>query len=298
MDKLRAIQTFVRIVETGSLTAAADALETSGPSVVRQLASLERQLGVRLLNRTTRRMALTDEGREYLAQCRRLLADLEATEATLTARHTEPRGRLRITSSVLFGRLHVAPVVIAFLQRYPQVNIELVLLNHVVDLVEEGLDLAVRLAPLPDSSLVSVAVGNTSRVLCASPAYLRRNGTPRTPEDLARHRAVGSPVAQTSVWRFRRQGRIAKAEVPTVLATNQIDVAIQGCVDGLGCGIFMRYQVDALVKAGKLKLLFPDVEPERVPVHLVYPNARLLSANVRSFVDWATPRLRKALRES
>jgi len=297
VDKLRAIQTFVRIVETGSLTAAADALDTSGPSVVRQLAALERQLGVRLLNRTTRRIALTDEGREYLAQCRRLLADLQATEATLTARHTEPRGRLRITSSVLFGRLHVAPVVIAFLQRYPQVKVELVLLNHVVDLVEEGLDLAIRLAPLPDSSLVSVALGTTSRVLCASPAYLRKHGTPRAPDDLARHRAVGSPAAQTTVWRFRRQGRIAKVELPTVLATNQIDVAIQGCVDGLGCGVFMRYQVDALLKAGKLRLLFPDVEPERVPVHLVYPHARLLSANVRSFVDWAAPRLRKALRD-
>lgn len=169
MDKLRAIQTFVRIVEAGSLTAAADALDTSAPSVVRQLAGLERQLGVRLLNRTTRRMALTDEGREYLQQCRRLLSDLEATEAALSARRSEPRGRLRITSSVLFGRLHVAPLVIGFLRRYPQVAAELVLLNHVVDLVEEGMDLAVRLAPLPDSSLVSVAVGHTSRVLCASP---------------------------------------------------------------------------------------------------------------------------------
>jgi len=298
MDKLRAIQTFIRIVEAGSLTAAADALGTSAPSVVRQLANLERQLGVRLLNRTTRRIALTDEGREYLEQCRRLLADLETTEAALSARRSEPRGRLRITSSVLFGRLHVAPLVIGFLRRYPQVAVELVLLNHVVDLVEEGLDLAVRLAPLPDSSLVSVAVGHTSRVLCASPAYLRKHGTPRSVEDLARHRAVGSPGAQTSLWRFRRQGRTVKAEVPTVLATNQIDVAIQGCVDGLGCGIFMRYQVEALLKTGKLRLLFSDVEPEVVPVHLVYPHARLLSANVRSFVDWAAPRLRKALRES
>ena len=176
----RAMESFVRIVERGSLTAAGEALRKSLPSMVRTLAALEAELGVRLLNRTTRRISLTDEGREFLEHCRRVLAEVDDAQAALSARRIEPRGRLRVTASVMFGRLHVTPVVTSFITRYPAVQTELLLLDRSVDLVEEGVDVAVRIGRLPDSSLVAIPVGAVQRVLCASPAYLKRAGVPKS----------------------------------------------------------------------------------------------------------------------
>jgi DNA-binding transcriptional LysR family regulator len=294
MDKLRAMATFVRIVDAGSLTGAAQALGASLPSVVRTLAALEAALGVRLLHRTTRRLSLTDEGREYLERARRVLADVDDAEAALSARRAAPRGRLRLTASVMFGRLHVAPIVTEFLARHPAVAIELLLLDRVVDLVEEGIDAGVRIAQLPDSSLIAIPVGETRRVVCASPAYLRKAGTPRTPAALAGHRAiVFSGLGVAPEWSFGDPPM--RVSVQTVFATNQIDAALDACIAGAGCGRFLGYQIEAAVRAGKLRRLLADVEPAPVPIHLVYPHARLLSANVRAFVDFAVPRLRRAL---
>ena len=294
MDKLRAMLTFVRIVEDGSLTAAADSLRTSPPTVVRALAALERSIGVRLLNRTTRRLSLTDEGRDYYERCRRVLAEVEQAEAALSARRVVPKGRLRITASVLFGRLRVAPIVAEFLQRHPGVEVELLLLDRVVDLVEEGIDVAVRIAHLPESSLVALAVGETRRLICASPAYLRRAGVPAAPGELAQHRCIGFTGLSSGVeWTVGRR-RSERVRVRPVLITNQVDAAVDACVRGLGCGQFLCYQVQALLDAGKLRRILQEHEPEALPIHVVYPHARLLSSNVRAFLDFAVPRLRKA----
>jgi len=296
MDKLRAMDTFVRIVEGGSLTAAADALRTSLPSVVRQLAALEAALDVRLLNRTTRRLALTDEGREYYERAKRLLADVEEAEAALSARRVEPRGRLRVTASVLFGRLHVAPAVNAFVAKHPGVRVELVLLDRPVDLIEEGLDVGIRIGTLPDSSLVAVPVGATGRVVCASPGYLRRHGRPASPEDLARHRSVGfTGLAPDHEWLFRDGGRPRRVRMEPVVASNQIDVALGACLDGLGLGQFLGYQVQAGLASKRLVRVLAAYEPDGVPVQVIYPGARRMSANVRALVDWLAPRLRQAL---
>ena len=290
MDKLRAMQTFVRIVERGSLTAAADAMKSSLPAVVRALAALEAALDVRLLNRTTRRMALTDEGREYYERCRRLLDEVDDAEAALRARRTAPRGRLRITAPVMFGRLHVAPVANAFVARHTAVQLELVLLDRVVDLLEEGIDIAVRIAHLPDSSLVAIGVGGTRRVVCASPAYLRRAGTPRSPAELAGHRCVSfGGLGPDHEWHFERE-RVA---VRAVLASNQIDAALDACVAGVGVGRFLCYQVQRHLDTGRLERVLAEFEPQPLPIHVIYPHSRLLSANLRAFVDWAVPRLRK-----
>jgi DNA-binding transcriptional LysR family regulator len=284
MDKLRAIQTFVRIVERGSLTAAAEAMHASLPSVVRSLAALEGSLAVRLLNRTTRRIALTDEGREYYERCKRVLAEVDEAEAALSARRSAPKGRLRVTAPVMFGRLHVAPLATELLARHAALQLELLLLDRVVDLLEEGVDLAVRIGHLPDSSLVALAVGETRRVACASPAYLKRAGTPLSPADLAQHRRVGFTG-------------IAPAQAPApVLASNQIDVALDACLGGVGIGHFLCYQVQALLDAGKLRRVLRDFEPAPLPIHVIYPHARLLSSNVRAFVDWTVPRLRQRMR--
>jgi len=293
MDKLRAMQTFVRIVERGSLTAAADALGSSLPSVVRTLAALEAQLDVRLLNRTTRRIALTDEGREYYERCRRVLAEVDEAEAALSARRAAPKGRLRVTAPVMFGRLHVAPVATEFVARHAAVQLELLLLDRVVDLLEEGIDAAVRIAHLADSSLVAIPVGQTRRVVCASPAYLKRAGTPQSPAELARHRCVNFAGLNPShdEWRFSKE-RVA---ISAALASNQIDAALDACVAGLGLGQFLCYQVQALLDGGRLKRVLGEFEPPPLPIHVIYAHARLLSTNVRAFVDWTVPRLRKRM---
>jgi DNA-binding transcriptional LysR family regulator len=293
MDKLRAMQTFVRIVDAGSLTAAASTVRMSPPTVVRSLAALERAVGVRLLNRTTRRLSLTDEGRDYYERCRRVLAEIEEAEAALSARRAAPRGRLRITASVTYGRLHVAPLVTEFLQRHAELEIELLLLDRVVDLIQEGVDLGVRIAQLPDSSLVAVPVGETRRVVCASPAYLKRAGTPRAPRDLAQHRCIGfTGRAGSTDWTVGPK-RAAQVSVRTALLTNQVDAAIDACVRGLGCGQFLCYQVQGLLDTGKLRRVLQDYEAPPMPIQIVYPHARLLSPNVRAFVDFAVPQLRK-----
>jgi DNA-binding transcriptional LysR family regulator len=296
MDKLRAMATFVHIVEAGSLTGAAERLQTSLTSVVRTLAALEQALGVRLLNRTTRRMTLTDEGREYFERCRRLLADVEDAEQALSARQQRPAGRLAITAPVMLGRLHVAPVVTDFLTAYPQVRVELLLLDRAVDLLEEGIDVAIRIGSLPESSFVAIPLGTTHRVVCASPDYLGRHGIPRHPGDLRDHRCIRfTGVTPGSEWEFRCGGKPERVGIADILATNQIDAALDACTKGLGCGRFLAYQVHDLVAAGRLVRVLQDYEPDARPVSLIYPHSRLLSPRIRAFVDWAVERMRQRL---
>src|SRR5688572_7017047 len=268
MDKLRAMETFVRIVERGSLTAASGALNASLPSVVRTLGALEAALDVRLLNRTTRRIALTDEGREYYERCRRVLAEIEEAEAALSARRAAPKGRLRVTAPVMFGRLHVAPLAREFVARHTAVQLELVLLDRVVDLLEEGIDVAVRIAHLADSSLVAIRLGETRRVVCASPAYLRRAGTPRSPAELARHRCVsfGGLAPGHSEWQFAGQ----RTAVNAAFASNQIETALDACLAGLGLGQFLSYQVQRLLEEGRLRQVLGEFVPPPLPIHAIY----------------------------
>lgn len=293
MDKLRAMQIFVHIVDAGSLTAAANTLGMSGPAVVRSLAALERSVGVRLLQRTTRRSSLSDEGREYYERCKRVLSEVEAADAALSARRIEPKGRLRLTAPVTYGRMHLAPVVSAFAARYPGIEVELLLLDRVVDLVEEGIDAAVRIGHLPESTLVALRLGQTRRVVCAAPAYLKRAGTPSVPQELAQHRCVlFTGLSATSEWSFAGKPPRRVAIFP-FLRTNQIDVGLDACRSGYGCAQFLSYQVKDLIAAGKLVRVLADFEPPPVPINLVYPHTRHLSPNVRAFVDAALQRLRR-----
>jgi DNA-binding transcriptional LysR family regulator len=296
MDKLRAMQSFARIVERGSLTAAAESLRVSLPSMVRSLAALEAGLGVRLINRTTRRMALTNEGREYYDCCKRVLAEVEQAESALTARQGSPHGRLRITASVMLGSMHVAPVLSAFAARHPAVTAELLLLDQPLDLVAEGMDLAVRIGRLPDSALVAIPVGVARRMLCASPAYLKRAGAPRSPEELAAHRCVASSgPARGFQWQLGSGKQAKLVKVRPAFSSNQIAAAIDAAVSGLGIGQFLDYQVQAHVASGRLKRILVDFEPPAQPINLVHPHARLPSPNVRAFIDWGVPRLRSRL---
>ena len=293
MDRLHAMETFVQIVDKGSLTAAADALDTSLPSVVRVLASLERHLQVRLLNRTTRRMHLTDEGARFLERCRAILSQVREAEAALGSRGGEPQGKLAITAPVVFGRRYITPIVNAFVRRYPKVNIDLLLVDRFTNLVEEGLDVAVRVGELPDSSLVAVPVGQARRVICASPDYLRRQGKPRVPQDVAAHRCVRfTGVAPRDEWDFRMGRREVAIPITSVISCNQIDSALQACIDGLGLGMFFSYQVASHRKAGDLKYVLEKFETEPRPIQVIFPHSKLLSAKVRTFVDECVAQLR------
>lgn len=299
MDKLHAMTAFVRIADAGSITAAADAMDLSQPALVRTLAGLERALGVRLINRTTRRMALTDEGRDYYARCRAILTAVEEAETRLSARRGAPTGRLRITASVPFGRRFVAPVVTGFLARHPGLLIELLLLDRVIDLIEEGVDVAIRIASLPDSTMVAVPIGHARRIVVASPALLARSGTPKQPKALADGPAVSfTGLVSPAEWTLRQGRATVRVPVQSALVTNQIDTAVQACVEGLGWGQFFDYHVMDEVRAGRLVRILAAHESAPTPAHIVYPQARLLSANVRAFVDFAAPLLRQRLARS
>lgn len=294
MDKLKAMATFVRIVDSGSLSAAADALGQSPASVVRTLSALERALGVRLLNRSTRRLALTDEGGEYLALSRRVLAEVEAGEHALEARRRAPAGALRITAPVEFGRLHIAPLVGRFLEEHPAVRAELTLLDCMVDLLDEGLDLAFRIGQLPDSSLVAKSIGRTRHVVCASPDLLRRIGPLDHPSALAALPCIAF-APQGRSWRFLEDGRPLAVEITPRISTNQVQAARLACLEGLGVTRLLHYQVAEDLAAGRLIRVLGAFEMPALPIQVIYPHARLLSARVRSFIDWAVPRLNAAI---
>ncbi len=294
MDKLKAMQTFVRIADEGSLTAAARALGSSLPAVVRTLAALETQLGTRLFNRTTRRIALTAEGRDYLLSCRRLLAGIEEAESALNGEGKEPFGPIRITAPVLFGQMYVAPIVTRFVQRHPGVRCSVLLLDRIVDLVEEGIDVGIRIGELNDSSLVAQTLGNVRRVVVASPAYLRRHGTPSHPRELLQANCVRFTGNTVPEWTFHDGRRKLVLPVTGNLDFNHVAPAVDACVAGLGVGMFISYQVAPHLAARRLVTLLEDFEPPPRPVSVVYPHARLLPARTRAFVDWLKQELRLA----
>jgi DNA-binding transcriptional LysR family regulator len=293
MDKLRAMATFVSIAEQGSLTRAARKLATSLPTVVRTLAALESELGLRLVNRTTRRLALTEEGNDYAAQCRAVLAAIAEGEQRLRDRTSVARGRVVVTAPSPFGGRFVAPAVAEFLARNRGVSVELLLLDRVVNLLEEGVDLAVRIGHLPDSSLVAVRAGQTRRIVCASPSYLAAHGRPKRPSDLARHACLRfSGAGPFQDWELRRGTRPRRVSVAGPFDTNQRDAQILACEGGLGLGQFLDYQVTDPLRAGKLERVLESFEPAPLPIHVVYPHARHASARVRALSTFLVERLR------
>ncbi len=293
MDKVVAMTTFVRIVEAGSLTAAANTLDASLPTVVRTLAALERHLGVSLLKRTTRRIHLTDEGAQYLERCRIILSALQEAEDALVSRRSEPAGKLTVTASALFGRRYVAPIVFDFVGRYPKITADLLFLDRIVNLIEEGVDVGIRIAHLRDSSMMAIPVGRTRRVVCASAQYLRRHGVPKVPNDLRKHtwvRHVG--LAPRSEWQFRDGSRHVSVPISSAITCNDIDSALNACVDGRGLGMFLSYMLPPNIKNGRLKYVLEQFEMEPTPVQVVYPQSKLLSNKVRSFIDECVGKLR------
>ncbi|MBI1194918.1 MAG: LysR family transcriptional regulator [Gammaproteobacteria bacterium] len=298
MNKLQSMEVFVRIAEQGSLTGAADVLGKSLPSVVRILAGLEDALQVRLFNRTTRRIALTEEGRLYLEHCRKILADVQEAEHALSQRQSEPRGMITVTAPVRFGEMHIEPAVARFLERYPKTRVNLLLLDRVVDLLEEGVDIAVRIAHLADSSLIAKPVGSVRQVVCATPELLQRFGAPTHPQalsDLPCVRFTG--ISPGSEWEFADGTDRLLVPIKDAFACNQVGASVNACAAGVGFGRFIDYQVMPLVGAGRLVRVLREFEPPPTPLSLVYPHTRLLSPRVRAMIDWLAEAINRTLND-
>jgi DNA-binding transcriptional LysR family regulator len=286
MDRIEAMQTFVTVADLQGFAPAARKLGLSPPAVTRLIAALEERLGTRLLQRTTRQVALTDAGSRYLERARRILGDIEEAELAAESERTRPTGRLVVSAPVGFGRLHVSPVMSAYLKRYPDVSGELRLEDRMVNLVEDGVDLAVRIGHLPDSSLVARQVGEMRRIVVASPAYLKSRGEPKTPEAIKDHQIIqfgGS--ALTADWRFTRDGEEYRIAVAPRFTSNVADAAIQYAIEGGGLTRVLAYQAADAIRRGRLKLVLRKFELPALPVQIVYPTSRLLSAKVRAFID-------------
>jgi DNA-binding transcriptional LysR family regulator len=286
MDRLDELTIFVAIVEAGSLVSAARRLRRSPPAVTRALSSLEDRIGLRLVDRTTRRLAPTEAGNGLAERARAFLADYE--EMLVGASQAPIRGVLRITAPVQFGRRHVAPIVSAFLNAYPDMRVELSLNDRNLDLIEEGLDLAVRIGPLADSSLVARQVGSVRRVVVASPAYLARRGVPRTPADLATHDTIfGMALSPAREWRFGPPRRGSVVRLSPRLLVDDVEAQLQAAQAGRGIARVLSYQVSDEVAAGSLVRLLQDFEPEPLPVQLVTLSRSHMAPKVRAFLDSA-----------
>lgn len=285
------MQVFVAVADEGGFARAGRRLSLSPPAVTRAIGSLELRLGAPLFHRTTRRVRLTEAGTRFLADCRRILAELEAAEAAAAGEHAELRGQIGVTASVVFGRMHVAPLLFDFLARHPRVTARTLFVDRIVDLIDEGLDIAVRIAHLPDSALHAVPVGSVRRVVCASPAFLAAHGEPRAPAELARFSAIAFSIGgeATETWTFA-SGEFVRPH--SQLLANSNDVAIAGAVAGHGLARVLSYQVAPQLRAGELRLVLEEFEPPPVPVSLVTLEGRRAAPRVRRFLDFAVERLR------
>lgn len=293
MDRLQAMTTFVAVVDSGGFASAARKLNLSPPVVTRAIAELEERLGLRLLTRTTRVVRVTDAGARFAEDCRRILADLEEAEIAATGTHAAPRGTLTLTAPALFGQLFVTPILVRYLQQFPETDAQCLFLDRVVNVVEEGIDVAVRIGELPDSSLQAARVGRVRRVLVAAPSYLKAQGVPQRPEDLVQHTiASASGVTPMSEWRFNDGGKALLQRVQPRLRTTTNDSAIAAAVAGLGITRLLSYQVVAHVHSGALQVLLEDFETAPLPVHVLHHEGRRATQKVRAFIDLAVDTLR------
>ena len=295
MDRLDAMSVLVAVVETGSLSAAARRIGSPLSTVSRKISDLEALLGTRLFIRSSRSIVLTEAGQSYVAACRRILADVEEAERAASGEYSAPKGDLVITAPVVFGRLHVLPLVTAFLIRYPEIDIRLMLVDRVVHLLDEHVDVALRIGSLPDSSLVAIRLGEIRRVVCGSPGYFSSHGIPQTPRDLAGHACITmNGLASPSAWTFGRGKSEQSFAVRSRLVVNTAEAAIDAAIAGLGLTRLLSYQVAAR-QDGLLDIVLPDFEPEPWQVSLVHAGQGLLPIKLRAFLDFAAPRLKAAL---
>lgn len=291
MDRWLAMRVFVKVAETESFAKTARLMHMSAPAVTRIVAALEDLVGARLLVRTTRSVKTTEAGAHYLADCRRILGDIAEAEAAAAGHYSEPSGTLAITAPILFGQMYVLPIVTEYLDTFPAMHARTLFIDRQVNIVEEGLDLAVRIGHLADSGLTAVRVGAVRHVICAAPGYLEKRGTPHTPAELKDHRIVASNSSWASPeWRFAGGQRIG---IDPALMCNTNQAVIDAARSGWGLTRVLHYQVAPALRTGELQVVLEAFEEPPLPIHLVYPQGRQAPAKVRAFVDMAVERLRR-----
>lgn len=299
MDRLESMSILVAAVEAGSLSAAARRLGTPLATVSRKVSELEGHLKARLLNRTSRRLTLTDAGQSYVAACRRILEQVDEAERAASGEFSAPRGELIVTAPIVFGRLHVLPVATEFLAAYPEIKVRLALADRVVNLMEDHVDVALRIGALPDSSLMATRIGVIRRVVCASPAYFAARGVPKTLADLAAHDCIGFDVLTTAeAWTFKQGRSEISVPISARLTVTTAEAVVDAAISGVGIARVLSYQAAQALRDGRLALALVDFEPEPWPVHLVYTGGRMLPLKLRAFLDFAAPRLKARLAES
>jgi DNA-binding transcriptional LysR family regulator len=296
MDRADQMAIFVEVAERGSFVQAARHLGRSPAAVTRAIAELEARLDVRLLNRTTRAVTLTEAGRGLLAGAKRVLVDFDEIEQAAAGQGRAPRGELAVTAPIVFGRRHVTPIVTAFLARFPDVNVRLLLLDRPIDLLDEGIDVAVRIGVLPDTSAIATQVGAVRRVVVAAPSYLARNAAPSTPADLSRHTVISfTGIGGAERWQFVGDGGDAAVKVTPRLTVSTAEAALDAAVDGFGITRLLSYQAAEGLAEGTLVQLLSAHEIRDLPVHLLYPAGRHPAPKLRAFIDFAAGRLRRRL---
>ena len=296
MDKLNLMTVFVAVAEEESFAGGARRLGMSPPAVTRAIAALEEGLGVKLLNRTTRYVRATDAGQRYLEDARRIIGEVEEANEAAAGVNAEPRGHLAVTAPVLFGKMFVLSGIVDYLQRYPQMEVSAVFLDRVVNLMEEGLDVGIRIGDLPDSSMKAIRVGAVRRVLCASPEYLKKRGIPKSPAELAQHEIVAASAVSPSIeWKFGQGAAASSARIKPRLVVTTNDAAIDAVSQGFGISRLLSYQVAGQVDSGKLKIILSESEPAAMPIHVIHREGRYASAKIRTFVDFIVAKLRTDL---
>ncbi|AZD19000.1 LysR family transcriptional regulator [Pseudomonas chlororaphis] len=293
MDRFQEMQVFISVAQEQGFAAAARRLGLSAPSVTRAVAALEQRIGTQLLTRTTRNVLLTEAGQRYLEDSRRILAELQDAESSAAGIHALPRGQLTITAPVLFGELFVTPLMVDYLERFPEVSINALLVDRMVSMVEEGMDVAVRIGELPDSGQHAMRVGEVRRVICASPAFLARHGRPQHPQELRQAPVIApSSIGQSRSWLFDDNGTPLNIRPEPRLVVTANQAAISAACLGLGLTRVLSYQVAGKVAAGELEIILAEFELAPLPIHVVYQGGRKAPARVRSFVDFAVQALR------
>jgi DNA-binding transcriptional LysR family regulator len=299
MDRLESMSVLLKVVESGSLSAASRKLGMPLASVSRKISELETYLKIRLLNRSTRRLELTDAGRSYLTASKRILEELGEAERAATGEYSAPKGDLVITAPTVFGRLYLLPVVTEFLKAYPDIDVRLMLTDRVVNLMEEHIDLAVRIGALADSSLLAARVGFIRQVVCGSPVYFAERGIPKSPKELSKHDCISiDGLMSSSQWSFPKGKTKLSVNIHSRLITSTVDSAIEAAVAGVGLARVFSYQIAAFQKTGALTVVLKDFEPKPWPVSLLYSGGHILPLKLRAFLDFVSPRLKAALIEN
>lgn len=295
MDRFHSIQVFVKVADCGGFAAAARDLAMSPPTVTRAVSLLEDRLGTRLFVRTTRSVRLTESGERFLQDGRRILQELAEAEEAAVGSHAAPRGDLRITGPVLFGRMFVTPILGDFLNRFPMVKAQTLFVDRVVNLMDEGLDVAIRIGELPDSSLIAVRVGSVRQVMVGSPDYISKHGLPQHPDDLSDHRLIQALAMGTSKdWAFQENGKPVSVRVDPRLRMNTNDAIIELALRGWGLAWrLLSYQVAPYLTDGRLRTVLNEFELPPLPIHVVHQEGRIVSAKVRAFVDFMVEHLRR-----